>query len=387
MQLSFLPHQGEINPPCPPLLHARTSATKIRFSQTLSICWLGVPKGKKSQFPRQCRDKLPLSNSFSESRAWTAIRALPPSHRPSLPAIPSSPSPRVPPEPRAGPTWCPATLPLAPTEHCSPRPHRAERWMELSGLAGSCCCPSSRRSLGCWSDLQFAFHLKSLTPSRPERHSISKYLGAVLIPCQDSGHNLFPGCWEQGHAPERNQDMGGQHGQFCSETSGWMWCKEVLNYIFLLTKYTPKPCPEVSCIPTHSCSCQIPAGDPRGLHFGREGENLWQHFFPYLTKPLGNWRGWKLLLAEEIIRSESAHWEGAPKTPSPILAARKPQPALAWPCLSLGTHVPPCFDHRGVPGDGVLWSSSRCLCKSMGKKLSLLCPHGPLGFQLSAHQP
>lgn len=82
-----------------------------------------------------------------------------------------------------------------------------------------------------------------------------------------------------------------------------------------------------------------------------------------------------------------AHWEGAPKNPSPILAGRKPQPVLAWACPSLGTHVPPCFDQRGVPGDGVLLSSSRCLCKSMGKKLSLLCPRSPLGFQPSAHQP
>lgn len=131
MQLSFLPHQGEINPQYPPLLHTRSSITKLCFFQTLGICRLAVPKGKKSQFPRQCRDKLTLSNPFSESRTGTALQALPPSHEPSLPGIALRSQPRGP----SGAEGRTLRRPLCPRTYRALLPAAPpRRWMD--GTAG-----------------------------------------------------------------------------------------------------------------------------------------------------------------------------------------------------------------------------------------------------------
>lgn len=125
MQLSFLPHQGEINSQCPPLLHARSSATKLCFFQTLSICWLGVPEGKKSVsqevsehahfeqllFWKQNRDSYPGTAPIPQT--------LSPCHHPLAPALGSCRSRGQVPhgaQPPHSPTLhLPSTAPHGPT--------------------------------------------------------------------------------------------------------------------------------------------------------------------------------------------------------------------------------------------------------------------------------
>lgn len=285
---------------------------KLRFSQTFGVCWLGVPNGKKSQFPSQCRDKLTLTSSSSESRTGSAVRALPPSPDPHSLPWPRSPSPGS----RAGPTL---PSPAAPRTY-RPLLLPMDGWMDGRNCGLGCELLLSQQRevtrLLLWSSVRFPSEkFNSFTPWKALYQQMLRHCAHPLP--GTLGTALFQAAENKDTHLRQTRIWGGRQEQFCSETGGWMWCKEIFDEILLLTTYTPKPYSEASWIPTHSCGCQIPAGDPRGLHFGREGENVWQHFLLCLTKPLGNWRGGNFFWQRRYPDLKGHTGKGPQKFPAP----------------------------------------------------------------------
>lgn len=153
MQLSFLPHphlpHGRNKPTASSLAACKEFSYKTMLFPNSQYLLTGCPKRQEITIPQAVSGQAHFEQLLFRKQNMGSY--------PGSPSIPQTLTPcHRPPAAARGPAGAEGRSHTVPGRAVPrtyrpllPAPHRAERWMELSGSAGSCCCPSSRRSPGC----------------------------------------------------------------------------------------------------------------------------------------------------------------------------------------------------------------------------------------------